>query len=534
MDVTHACRCCLRCAPDKDLMTPYTHLGKTEIYADMIKECFDIHLVVGGAGACGICSACVGRLRDASDFKLQVQRSQEELQARSLRVSPVKDEEPPVKTETLDQDGASDEMLYDMLGLNIAAGDGACDEDDLLDEELLNKPESNEDETSDEMSLCSDGNAARVREQLAMDCFVVLERLNRGDETYDCERCCGKHLRNKYILRKHIRTTRLSTRLKKTTFQTESLVLKHEKSEHECTNFMCDECEYTTSSKTSLQTHLKSHSGDNVFNCSHCSYTSLFKSDLHKHQAIHTRDMPFRCNECDFKCSFESNLRLHQMIHDQIPQKTQTGGKPFLQCGYCDYKCSGKSKLQCHIRKHTGEKPYQCSFCDYKSSGKENLQRHIRIHTGEKPYKCNYCDFKTCHPSALREHKMRHTGEKPFLCSYCDYKCTNKSHLKVHLMLHTGEKPFKCSHCDFKTCHPSAFREHKMRHTGEEPFLCSYCDYKSTNKSHLQRHQRTHTGEKPFKCSHCDFKTCHPSALREHKKRHHGEAQYTNLNRKQI
>ncbi|XP_063542363.1 uncharacterized protein LOC134750989 [Cydia strobilella] len=83
MEMMHACRCCLRCPPDKDLTTPYAHLGRTEIYADMIKECFDINLVVGGSGSCGICSACVGRLRDASDFKLQVQRSQAELQAAS-------------------------------------------------------------------------------------------------------------------------------------------------------------------------------------------------------------------------------------------------------------------------------------------------------------------------------------------------------------------------------------------------------------------------------------------------------------------
>ncbi|XP_063544831.1 uncharacterized protein LOC134753000 [Cydia strobilella] len=98
MDVTRACRCCLRCPPDKDLTTPYTHLGNTEIYADMIKQCFDINLAVGGPGSCGICSTCVGRLRDASDFKLQVQRSQEELQSYTQGMNHVKGREaPPIK-----------------------------------------------------------------------------------------------------------------------------------------------------------------------------------------------------------------------------------------------------------------------------------------------------------------------------------------------------------------------------------------------------------------------------------------------------
>ncbi|XP_048001266.1 uncharacterized protein LOC125238028 [Leguminivora glycinivorella] len=74
-----SCRCCLQCPPDKDLTTPYIHLGKTEIYLEMLQDCFDIKLPMDGSGSCGICSACVGRLRDASDFKLQVQRSQAEL-----------------------------------------------------------------------------------------------------------------------------------------------------------------------------------------------------------------------------------------------------------------------------------------------------------------------------------------------------------------------------------------------------------------------------------------------------------------------
>ncbi|XP_063542750.1 uncharacterized protein LOC134751295 [Cydia strobilella] len=158
MDVMHACRCrcCLLCPPDKDLTTPYTHLGQTEIYADMIKECFDINLVVGGAGSCGICSACVGRLRDASDFKLQVQRSQAELQAR-LQGASVKEEESAVKPENPEiqkEDGTSEPVSENMLRLNMAVGDGASDEDDpivlvALDDMLrLNK--AARDGTSDE------------------------------------------------------------------------------------------------------------------------------------------------------------------------------------------------------------------------------------------------------------------------------------------------------------------------------------------------------------------------------------------------
>ena len=39
-----ACRCCLVRAPDKELKTEYSILGKKEIYADMLKDCFEIQV----------------------------------------------------------------------------------------------------------------------------------------------------------------------------------------------------------------------------------------------------------------------------------------------------------------------------------------------------------------------------------------------------------------------------------------------------------------------------------------------------------
>ncbi|XP_063387924.1 uncharacterized protein LOC134673826 [Cydia fagiglandana] len=123
MAMAHSCRCCLRCPPDMDLTTPYIHLGKTEIYIEMLKDCFDLQLTLGGSGSCGICSACVGRLRDASDFKLQVQRSQAMLREAVF----IKEE--PVKIEI--------------------AVDVPVEEDTEFDEQPVQKTEVNEDETGE-------------------------------------------------------------------------------------------------------------------------------------------------------------------------------------------------------------------------------------------------------------------------------------------------------------------------------------------------------------------------------------------------
>ncbi|XP_048003588.1 zinc finger and SCAN domain-containing protein 12-like isoform X24 [Leguminivora glycinivorella] len=398
MDVLLACRCCLLCPPDKDLTTPHTHLGKTEIYADMIKECFDIQLqlAVGGSGSSGICCTCVGRLRDASDFKLQVQRSQAELQARSQGASLVKEEEsavecenlemqdthetcgsepgeePTVKPEMLDED-TPEEILHEEFTIKSETSaeddemsqeesaveyehpemqdtDESCgsepgeepavkpemlDEDtpeEILHEEFSVKPEPAAED--DEMSLCSDG-SARAREQLAMGCSVVLERL-RGDATAHsgakpiaCEHC-GERFRNETILNKHVQDTHLPPAPKQfacdfcsAIFQTESLILEHKKIEHGVTNFMCAHCDYSTISKRCLRAHLKSH----------FSFKRVIKSDLHKHQAIYYEDK-----------------KTHKTTHLRLSTRV----RPY-KCSYCDYKVSDRSTLRKHERRHTGE-----------------------------------------------------------------------------------------------------------------------------------------------------------------------------------
>ncbi|XP_063629157.1 gastrula zinc finger protein 5-1-like [Cydia splendana] len=139
-------------------------------------------------------------------------------------------------------------------GVSATAARAGLYVDHVVKDELVLGPEEWHRPKVLPLQVCSDGSAARAREQLAMACSVVLQRL-RGDATvhsgtnpYGCEHC-GKHFRNKYILRNHIQNTRhLSTGRKpfacdfcSSTFQTESLVTEHEKSEHGVTNFMCAE-----------------------------------------------------------------------------------------------------------------------------------------------------------------------------------------------------------------------------------------------------------------------------------------------------
>ncbi|XP_048003735.1 uncharacterized protein LOC125239984 isoform X2 [Leguminivora glycinivorella] len=97
MGLINQCHCCLLRPPAKDLRTPYTRRGITEIYSLMIEECFVIKLTSGNDDQSGICEECLRLLREASSFKVQVQRCQTELRQRleaGLRVKEEKMDEP--------------------------------------------------------------------------------------------------------------------------------------------------------------------------------------------------------------------------------------------------------------------------------------------------------------------------------------------------------------------------------------------------------------------------------------------------------
>ncbi|XP_063388330.1 uncharacterized protein LOC134674201 [Cydia fagiglandana] len=174
MDVVNSCRCCLQCPPDKDLATPYIHLGTKEIYADMLKECFDVHLTLDANVSRGICLTCVNRLRDASDFKLQVQRSETELQAALLEGSSLV--EPMIKWEISDDGVVNDSAL------------------DVLSEDFLIKSEPPYDELPET-------DVERPNSEIAMASFG-------GEKPYAREEC-HRSFKNKCVVKKDIQETSL-------------------------------------------------------------------------------------------------------------------------------------------------------------------------------------------------------------------------------------------------------------------------------------------------------------------------------------
>ncbi|XP_048003238.1 uncharacterized protein LOC125239635 isoform X30 [Leguminivora glycinivorella] len=72
------CRCCFAEGCYKDISTEYFWMGKKEVYCEMLTETFDLSIAFAQTSGPNsnsrlICEPCISRLRDASEFKKQVQ-----------------------------------------------------------------------------------------------------------------------------------------------------------------------------------------------------------------------------------------------------------------------------------------------------------------------------------------------------------------------------------------------------------------------------------------------------------------------------
>ncbi|XP_063630862.1 zinc finger protein 32-like [Cydia splendana] len=307
MNVMSSCRCCMRCPADKDLTTPYTHLGNTEVYADMLRECFDVHLWVSSSIFSGICSGCVSRLRDASNFKLQVQLSQVELLAQ-LQGYRLEEKEPTFEPE-----------------------------EDEPSEELMAPSKSNEE--SSPMTFAYSVQLERLREELRARPRRKRVPRHAPDYTrpYQCHDC-GSRFRFKKEISRHIQYNCIEG----------PLALKN----RNIKRYSCKHCTYTSRNERNLHFHELRHRGEKPYRCDSCNYKTTRKGDFERHQSIHTGDRPFKCNFCDYKCIQKHTLLIHMRRH--------TGEKPYT-CKQCNRQFRQIQCLRKHQRVRHQKKPIQVS-----------------------------------------------------------------------------------------------------------------------------------------------------------------------------
>ncbi|GFS95982.1 zinc finger and SCAN domain-containing protein 10 [Nephila pilipes] len=156
---------------------------------------------------------------------------------------------------------------------------------------------------------------------------------------------CGKHYKDHYILKMHIKMVHMPAEVV----------------------FTCEICQKKFTRKAHLKRHLRIHEPHRPYKCSFCSYRGCEKSDITKHLLIHEAPK-HKCQICNKAFRHLKNKELHVKRH--FKQRD-------YKCGICDFYGYTFTDIRRHIeRRHTDSKSTTCSECGLVFESKEELDKH--------------------------------------------------------------------------------------------------------------------------------------------------------------
>ncbi|XP_041988830.1 zinc finger protein 62 homolog isoform X4 [Aricia agestis] len=526
------CRCCLSEGCYKELGAEYTWFNETEIYADMLLDCFDISISQHVDGPNGpnrlICEVCITRLRDACEFKKQVLESEKKFINMvckgefSKTVLVYKD---PVKVEL--KDNLDTEYLDEDLDL---------DNDDLPEKIEIETPLDNADLTASVSAVKKKRGRPKktlTEEEKPTPKKAKLEdkprtskgdtrerqRVTRGIPDFDVDSptiidCPPKPALTPKEKRKIMRSNVLQVLVRSTVMPFRWL-----KSSYRC--FYCydifQDC-------NDLKNHQHVHAGDEIKEQAMNNYWE---------PVVYVDVSNLSCKLCPESVNDLYDLVDHLIAKHGIAYNKDIGvcmvafklDNFSINCLACGANFFSFGPLLYHTNKdHKGASAILCDVCGQNFKDAYLLRLHVKAVHENSGLLCPECGEKFESRSKLKTHqKNQHDLDKKFKCSLCAE--TFQSHYKRsrHMVTeHKNRQEIKCLYCPKTFVFRSMMMTHlRDTHLKVRNHVCSVCGWKAFNSNRLKNHMYKHSGEKNFKCDGCDKAFTTKKIMRAHFARMH-------------
>ncbi|XP_034838280.1 zinc finger protein 879-like isoform X14 [Maniola hyperantus] len=549
------CRCCLSEGCYKDISTEYFWMGKREVYSEMLSETFDLSISYSKSGGPNsqsrlICEPCIARLRDAADFKRQVQECEKTFMScldpvtalSDLQAVLELDKEVKVEMVMKEEKRHSDDDFDD------APDFGDDDDYDDLDDQPLTKL------------------ASKIPKKEAVDVLDLLDNAKitaKRKSSSKIKSQSSKKSKSKQIATsskekpepKKKKVTQPASSIQKAKRNAE-LVLEHSTAYpfrvRGKDNMLCVYCHEEYTNPNDYRAHMdECHESFTVSTAfAHCSSGKEYiKVDLTN----------LKCRLCSTPCDSLDEIAAH--IRDshgfsQMNTDFDIGMHPYRLsadkwiCALCDKKFASLVQLCRHTTSHY--RRYTCDVCGRMYLTNEALKHHTRCnHSGSHvcrkcwshyptlemkrehikmskpcwPFCCVTCGDRFISWEKKQEHLMKVHGraKKVYECPDCDQTFNSRKPFYNHFSLVHSGNSYKCPCCHIKFSTKKQMEEHRFCHTGEKPFRCDECSKTFSRKKNLLQHMWIHSDNKRFACVICKKQFAQKVSLTGHMKSHHPE-----------
>ncbi|XP_047039565.1 zinc finger protein 600-like isoform X6 [Helicoverpa zea] len=536
------CRCCLSEGCYKDLGTEYTWMNETEVYADMLLECFDISITQHNDGPNGpnrlICEVCITRLRDACNFKKQVLDSekkfidmmgrgefrpkmliyQAQMKCEDPVEAPIEEADIEYLEDDIDFTDVPEELIKDetepsvsditVSTLPVKGKRGRPRKNAVKPEKrqkVDDKPKTSKAVTKGNTEASSKSSMTSTKRNRLMkrNAIIVLETstvlpFKWHRQNYLCFYC---HLafKDTDMLKEHTRNEHKNANIKAAV----SYLRRDEKVKIDVSTLECKSCKNNFDDLNDLIEHIKGIHKVNF--TEECGYGLI---------PYFLQNEDFHCAVC--KQEFQYFMKLNQHMNEHFGNYI---------CELCGKSFLSQDRLRCHSLTHGSG--FHCNLCTATFDSLTQKNNHeSRIHNKDKLLKCFFCTetFQN-YNQRKRHHNTVHDVKSPeFRCPVCNKSFQIMSKMKVHLKeVHIREKNFSCSMCDQKFFSKTHVQKHMIKHFGERVHQCEVCKKSYARKQTLRDHMRIHSSEKKFVCSVCSQGFVQNNSLRLHLKVHHPE-----------